>query len=194
VIVWLLMFECTRDRSAVWINNSCLFVFPIGSNIRTELSDVIYWFWYFYFELLSLKDYWLSQNIFIAYILAVGSSNPLLVHSLIVWQLSPYVRANRKHKKTWIINSDCTVGFITTYMQAVPITTNVVSSNPLRRGVLDTTLCDKVCQWLAAGQWFSLGTRVSSINKTDRQDINEILLKVVLNTITLTLLNMHLTW
>jgi hypothetical protein len=24
--------------------------------------------------------------------------------------------------------------------------TNVVSSNPLRRGVLDTTLCDKVCQ------------------------------------------------
>ena len=21
---------------------------------------------------------------------------------------------------------------------------------------LDTTLCDKVCQWLAAGQWFSL--------------------------------------
>jgi hypothetical protein len=25
------------------------------------------------------------------------------------------------------------------------------------RGVLDTTLCDKVCQWLAAGQWFSMG-------------------------------------
>jgi hypothetical protein len=23
------------------------------------------------------------------------------------------------------------------------------------RGVLDTTLSDKVCQWLAAGQWFS---------------------------------------
>ena len=26
---------------------------------------------------------------------------------------------------------------------------------PLRRGALDTTLCDKVCQWLAAGRWFS---------------------------------------
>jgi len=26
---------------------------------------------------------------------------------------------------------------------------------PLRRGVLDTTLCDKVCQWLTTGQWFS---------------------------------------
>jgi hypothetical protein len=24
----------------------------------------------------------------------------------------------------------------------------------LRRGVLDTTLSDKVCQWLATGQWF----------------------------------------
>jgi hypothetical protein len=36
------------------------------------------------------------------------------------------------------------------------------------RGVLDTTLCDKVCQWLSAGRWFSLDTPVSSTNKTDR--------------------------
>jgi hypothetical protein len=35
----------------------------------------------------------------------------------------------------------------------------------------------------AAGRWFSSGTPVSSTNKTD---ITEILLKVVLNTITLT--------
>ena len=40
--------------------------------------------------------------------------------------------------------------------------------------VLDTTLCDKVYQWLAAGQWFSPGTPVSSTNKTDRHDIAEI--------------------
>ena len=33
------------------------------------------------------------------------------------------------------------------------------------RGVLDTTLCDKVCQWLATGRWFSLGTPVSSTKK-----------------------------
>jgi hypothetical protein len=45
---------------------------------------------------------------------------------------------------------------------------------PLRWGVFDTTLCDKVCQWLAAGRWFSPGTAVSSINKTDRHDITEI--------------------
>jgi hypothetical protein len=46
-----------------------------------------------------------------------------------------------------------------------------------------TTLCDKVCQWLATGRWFSPGPPVSSTNKTDRHDITEILLKVALNTI-----------
>ena len=38
------------------------------------------------------------------------------------------------------------------------------------------------------GRWFSTGTRVSSTNKTDRDDIAEILLKVVLNTINLNLI------
>ena len=38
---------------------------------------------------------------------------------------------------------------------------------PLRWGVLDTAICDKVCQWLAAGWWFSPGTLVSSTNKTE---------------------------
>ena len=47
-----------------------------------------------------------------------------------------------------------------------------------------TILCDKVCQWLAAGRWFSL---VSSTNKTDCHDLAEISLKVALNSITLTL-------
>jgi hypothetical protein len=60
---------------------------------------------------------------------------------------------------------------------------------PLRRGVLDTTLCDKVCQWLVTGLWFSPGTPVSSTNKTDHH-IAEILLKVALNTITINLNHM----
>jgi hypothetical protein len=59
---------------------------------------------------------------------------------------------------------------------------------PLRRGVLDTTPCDKVCQWVAAGRWFS---PVSFSNKTDRHDIGEILLKVALNTIKLNLAIFH---
>ena len=51
------------------------------------------------------------------------------------------------------------------------------------RCVLDTTICDEVCQWFATGRWFSPGTSVSSTNKTDRYDLNEIVLKVTLNII-----------
>jgi hypothetical protein len=56
------------------------------------------------------------------------------------------------------------VGFTTTNVpvESVPITTKVVSSNPVHGDcLLDITLCDKVCQWLATGRWFSPGTSVS---------------------------------
>jgi hypothetical protein len=43
--------------------------------------------------------------------------------------------------------------------------------------VLDTTLCDEVCKWIATGRG------VPPTNKTDRHDRTDILLKVVLNTI-----------
>ena len=62
-------------------------------------------------------------------------------------------------------------------VQSVPITTKAMSSNPR---VFEKPLCDQICQW------FSLDTPVSSINKTDRHDIQnvvEILLKVALNII-----------
>jgi hypothetical protein len=67
------------------------------------------------------------------------------------------------------------VGFTTTLpMEPVLITTYTLWVQiQLRRAVLDTTLCDKVCQWLAAGQWFSPGNHVSTTNKTDRQNISE---------------------
>ena len=58
---------------------------------------------------------------------------------------------------------------------------------PLTRGILNTTLCDKVCQWLATDQWFFSGTLVPPpITESDCHNITEILLKVVLNTINLT--------
>ena len=40
------------------------------------------------------------------------------------------------------------------------------------------TLCDKVCQGLVTGRWFSPCPPVSSTNKTDRHDLIKILLKV----------------
>ena len=55
--------------------------------------------------------------------------------------------------------------------------------------VLDTTLCDKVRQRPVAGRWFLPSTPVSFINKTDRHDIAEILLKVAL--ITLIIFSLH---
>ena len=64
----------------------------------------------------------------------------------------------------------------------------------LPRLVLDTTLCDKVCQWLVTGRRFSQRIQVSSTNKTDSHYITEILLKVALSTISLnlTLRNIHI--
>jgi hypothetical protein len=69
------------------------------------------------------------------------------------------------------------VGFITTYICnkcQSPLTLWVWI--PLRRGVLDTTLCDKVCQSLVFSPPIKLTATITGI-----------LLKVTLNTITLTL-------
>ena len=52
-------------------------------------------------------------------------------------------------------------------------------------GVLDTTLCDKVCQWLVTDLGFLWDLQVSSTN------ITEILLKVALNTIAIILTHIY---
>jgi hypothetical protein len=62
------------------------------------------------------------------------------------------------------------------------------------RGVLDTTLCDKVCQWFDEGRWLSLGTSVSSTNTTDIQDITELLLEMALNAIHPTIICDKVIW
>jgi hypothetical protein len=47
---------------------------------------------------------------------------------------------------------------------------------------VDTTVCDKICLWLEAGWWFSLGsTLVSSTSKTDHHDIAEKMLNSISN-------------
>jgi hypothetical protein len=42
----------------------------------------------------------------------------------------------------------------------------------LRRCMLNATLWYKFCQWLVAGRWFSLGTPLSSTNKSDSHDVD----------------------
>jgi hypothetical protein len=79
--------------------------------------------------------------------------------------------------RTWISNiiywgrhghDRMVVGFTTTYLVNQCLSPlKLWVRIPLMRGILDT-LCDKVCQWLATDQWFSL---VSSTSKTDIHDI-----------------------
>ena len=91
--------------------------------------------------------------------------------------------------KSWYGRDYMVVGFITTC--TVPIWNQCLSplmmwvQTLFSRGILDTTLCGKVCQWLATGCLFFSGYSSSFTNKPDCHDIIEILLKVVLTTINL---------
>ena len=75
-------------------------------------------------------------------------------------------------------------------MQSVHITMMLWVRISMR--VMCTTSCDKVCQWLATGRWFSPGRSVSSTNKTDLHDITKTLLKLALSTIKQ--INKHKDW
>ena len=68
-------------------------------------------------------------------------------------------------------------------MQPVPITTKVVSSNPIPGGVC--SIQHYVIKFVSRP--FFRGNPFSSTKKTDRRYVAEILLKVALNIITLTL-------
>ena len=57
---------------------------------------------------------------------------------------------------------------------------------------LSSNMCLRLHVELATGRWFSPGTLVTFTNKTDRNDITEILLKVALNTI-IPILTLHVT-
>ena len=46
-------------------------------------------------------------------------------------------------------------------MQSVPITTRVEFESSSRRGVLDTTICDKVCQWSSFNATFNSISAIS---------------------------------
>ena len=50
---------------------------------------------------------------------------------------------------------------------------------------METTLCDKVCEWLATDRCFFPGTPASFTNKTDSNDITETLSTLALDFITI---------
>jgi hypothetical protein len=70
---------------------------------------------------------------------------------------------------------------------SVLITTKVTSSYPAHGGLYPIQhYLIKLVSDLRTDRWFSLGTKASPTNKTDRHDLTELLLKVGLNPITLT--------
>jgi hypothetical protein len=68
---------------------------------------------------------------------------------------------------SFLIRDRIVVGFTTTYAITVYHYQRFWVRIPLKWGVLDTKLYDKVSQWLTIGQWFSPRTPVSSTIKTD---------------------------
>ena len=62
----------------------------------------------------------------------------------------------------WLLNLQLPV-------QSVPMTTKIVSSNDAHGGMclIQHYVIKFVSDLIAAGRWFSLGTTVSSTNKTD---------------------------
>ena len=127
---------------------------------------------YFSWKSTSKSEVWLFFFIFILFIPMI-IKKIYTIDSPVHLLLKKYITRGRSYV-SWISNYLCN-------QCLSPVKLWVWT--PLKRGVLNTTLCDKVCQWLATGRWFSQGTPVSSTNKTDRHDITEILLKVALNTI-----------
>ena len=88
--------------------------------------------------------------------------------------LSPYLEGAVVFLIVWYLDLQLPV-------QSVPITTNIVSLNPVHGEVysIQHYVIKFVSDlWQVGG--FLLGTPVSSINKTDRHDTTEILLKVAL--------------
>ena len=83
-----------------------------------------------------------------------------------------YMRDHRGRGRDRIV-----IGFTTTYATIAYHHLSCEFKHRSWRGLLDTRLCDQICQWLAAGRWFSTGTPVSSTNKTDSHNIIEIELK-----------------
>ena len=117
---------------------------------------------------LKIHNIFQSDNIFI------------LVFFSIFVVFSPKILSNRNTKQSNVGN------LYLEHTHYISLLTLWVRT-PLRWCVLDTTLCDKVCQWLATGRWFSPGTLVPSTNKSDCHDTAEILLKAELSTINQTI-------
>ena len=124
----------------------------------------------------SRSNYMYRKKVFYAFILCIGGGEGGGHISLFLIVLKVYFKLYVDTSWSWSYGS-----WIYNYLCNQCLSPLTWVRIPLRWGVLDTTLCDKVCQWLVAVWWFSTDTLVSSTNETDHHDMTEILLKVALN-------------
>ena len=109
-------------------------------------------------------------------------NNLLILELYLKWRWSTVLSLRRRGPRG---RDHMVVRFTTTYSISVYYHLSCEFESRSWWGMLDAIICDQVCQWLATCRWISPDTPVSFTNqKTDSQDITEILLKVTLNTIT----------
>ena len=94
-----------------------------------------------------------------------------------------FTKSNRKVWPSWSESYDSWIYNLP--VQSVPITTKVVSLNPVHGEVYSIHYVTKFVRDCDRSMFFFPGTPVSSTNKTDRQDIAELLLKMAPSIITL---------
>jgi hypothetical protein len=136
---------------------------PIVKQCVHEIANLDFWFTQWLSWSLSL-DFWLTQWLFMVVILRFLIDTMAVM--VVILRFLIHTVAVMVVILRFLIDTMAVVVVILwkldfyIYMQSAHITTYVVS---LRQGVLDTTLCEKGCQWLAAGWLFSLCLIVSEI-------------------------------
>ena len=117
----------------------------------TEVTHVVH----LYKMMLILKQ---CMVLFVLDVYCVVSNVSASFHIIILCSIHDTTITINQHTHAHIYiptrGCDCMVVRLTTTYAISAVTTNFRIA--LRRDVLDTTLCDKVCQWLATGWWFPL--------------------------------------
>jgi hypothetical protein len=149
--------------------HACSFVFYVVfcSSLLFSLPFIIWLLWRLhFFDLWILITSLVSSNSFWSCLpFGMFSNWVIVIHTTLEHKLYP--NARRRSSCSWSHGS-----WIYNYLwNQCPSPLTLWVRIPLRQGLLDTSLCYKVCQWLSTDRWSSPGAPVSSTNKSDRHDI-----------------------
>jgi hypothetical protein len=159
---------------ALFVFVMCLIVYPmlLGSLDCTFLIFPSVFLTFIYL-IDHNKGLW-SINMYTQISMQTVLSNGHCIHTLF-----PYIHKYEKILKK--IKTNFIYSLIRLINNLLQVKINIVSPNPVDGEMYSIQhYVIKFCQWLVTSRWFLPGT---PSNKIDRHDINQILLKVALNTI-----------